>query len=352
MTPDQKFARWIKYSSFVFVFVFAYFLVADLAMPLTPQAMATRVVTKVSPRVSGQISEIYVNNNQTVHKGDVLFQIDPAPYQLAVEQAQLNLERTMQSNDQLDASIVAAQADVTAAVIVSDQKTREYNRLNTLFHRNGTSQQLRDDAQSAATAAKANLAAARARLKELQVSRGNTDSSNVSIRVAQNQLDQATLNLSYTKVMAENDGVVTNLQLEAGTYAAAGSPLIALVDNQVDVIADFREKSLRHLNTESDALIAFDSKPGQVFEARVSSVDAGVSSGQFDANGLLASPTSSTRWVRDAQRMRLHLALRDEQLQKLPAGARATVQLLPENSVFKLLAKLQIRFLSALHYIY
>ncbi|MCG6283428.1 HlyD family secretion protein, partial [Vibrio diabolicus] len=67
MTPDQKFARWIKYSSFVFVFVFAYFLVADLAMPLTPQAMATRVVTKVSPRVSGQISEIYVNNNQAVH---------------------------------------------------------------------------------------------------------------------------------------------------------------------------------------------------------------------------------------------------------------------------------------------
>ncbi|MBY7995993.1 HlyD family secretion protein [Vibrio fluvialis] len=352
MTPDQKFARWIKYSSFVFVFVFAYFLVADLAMPLTPQAMATRVVTKVSPRVSGQISEIYVKNNQTVYKGDVLFQIDPAPYQLAVEQAQLNLERTMQSNDQLDASIVAAQADVTAAVIVSDQKTREYNRLNTLFNRNGTSQQLRDDAQSSATAAKANLAAARARLKELQVSRGNTDDSNVSVRVAQNQLDQAKLNLSYTKVMAENDGVVTNLQLEAGTYAAAGSPLIAQVDNQVDVIADFREKSLRHLSTDSDALIAFDSKPGQVFEARVSSVDAGVSSGQFDANGLLASPTSSTRWVRDAQRMRLHLALSDEQLQKLPAGARATVQLLPENSVFNLLAKIQIRFLSALHYIY
>lgn len=54
MTPDQKFARWIKYSCVVFVLVFAYFLVADLAMPLTPQAMATRVVTKVAPVLMGK----------------------------------------------------------------------------------------------------------------------------------------------------------------------------------------------------------------------------------------------------------------------------------------------------------
>lgn len=77
MTPDQKFALWIKYSIVAFVALFAYFLVADLAMPLTPQAMATRTVTKISPRVNGQISDVFVTNNQTVHKGEVLFTIDP-----------------------------------------------------------------------------------------------------------------------------------------------------------------------------------------------------------------------------------------------------------------------------------
>ncbi|MDF4782114.1 biotin/lipoyl-binding protein, partial [Vibrio parahaemolyticus] len=171
--------------------VFAYFLVADLAMPLTPQAMATRVVTKVAPRVSGQITHLYVANNQEISQGDLLFQIDSQPYQLAVEKAQLNLERVIQNNEQLDASIAAAKADVEASKIVAEQKVREAKRLNTLFHRNGTSQQQRDDAQSSATAAKANLLAARARLKELEVNRGDLGATNVNIRVAQNQLKQA-----------------------------------------------------------------------------------------------------------------------------------------------------------------
>ncbi|CAM2767902.1 HlyD family secretion protein [Vibrio mytili] len=352
MTPDQKFARWIKYSCFAFLFVFIYFLVADLAMPLTPQAMATRVVTKVSPRVSGQITQLYVENNQEIHKGDPLFQIDPQPYQLAVERAQLNLEQVIQTNEQLDASIAAAKADVEASKIVSEQKVREAKRLNKLFYRNGTSQQQLDDAQSSATAAKANLLAARARLKELEVSRGDLGAANVNMRVAQNQLKQAELDLSYTKVMAEHDGIVTNLQLDSGAYASAGSPLIALVANKVDIIADFREKSLRHFDQNSRALVAFDSLPGKVFEAQITSVDAGVSSGQFDANGRLATPTNSNRWVRDAQRLRLHLSIDGSEQYSFPSGARATVQLLPDSAVSGWLSRLQIRFLSTLHYIY
>ncbi|KDM92298.1 HlyD family secretion protein [Photobacterium galatheae] len=352
MTPDQKFARWIKYACFAFVLVFGYFLMADLAMPLTPQAMATRVVTKVAPRVSGQITEIYVSNNQMVHKGDVLFDIDPAPYKLAVEQAYLKLEKVTQNNAQLDASILAAQADVKANEAVLQQKIREAHRLNTLFLRNGTSRQLRDDAQSASLAAKANLAASEARLQELKVSRGETGDLNLNIRVARNQLEQAELNLSYTRVEARHDGVITNLQLEKGAYAAAGNPLVALVSGDVDIIADFREKSLRHFSQNSQALIAFDSQPGQVFAAHISSLDAGVSSGQFDANGRLAAPTESNRWVRDAQRMRLHFHVDGNLPTQLPAGARATVQLVPENGLFAWVAQAQIQFLSTLHYIY
>ncbi|MGP8305702.1 HlyD family secretion protein [Vibrio sp. YIC-376] len=352
MTPDQKFARWIKYSCVTFVLVFAYFLIADLAMPLTPQAMATRVVTKIAPRVSGQITEIYVTNNQEIHKGDILFQIDPQPYQLEVEKAHLNLEQVIQNNAQLDASIAAAKADVEANKIVAEQKVREATRLNQLFYRNGTSQQQLDDAQSSATAEKANLLAARARLKQLEVSRGDLGDENVNVRVAKNQLKQAELNLSYTRVVAEHDGVVANLQLEEGAYASAASPLVALVSDDIDIIADFREKSLRHFNHDSRALVAFDRLPGEVFEARITSIDAGVSSGQFDADGRLATPTETDRWVRDAQRMRLHLSIADPQTHSFPAGARATVQLLPENTISGWFSNLQIHFLSALHYIY
>lgn len=352
MTPDQKFARWIKYSCLIFILIFVYFLIADSLIPLTPQAMATRVVTKVAPRVSGQITHLYVSNNQPIHEGDPLFEIDPQPYQLDVEKARLNLEQVTQANAQLDASILASKAEVEASKTVLEQKNREFHRLNALLQRNGTSQQLRDDAQSAATAARANWLAAQARLQELQVHRGEQGEDNLQVRVAKNQLKQAELNLSYTKVSAEHDGVVTNLQLEAGAYASAGTPLVALVSDQVDVIADFREKSLRHFGDNSRAVVAFDAFPGQLFEAHITSVDAGVSSGQFDADGRLAAPTISNRWVRDAQRIRLHLVLDETLDTALPAGARATVQLLPENGLLRLFAHMQAHFLSLLHYIY
>ncbi|MCV5977916.1 biotin/lipoyl-binding protein, partial [Escherichia coli] len=86
--------------------------------------MATRVVTKVAPRVNGQITHLYVANNQEIQKGDLLFQIDPQPYKLAVEKAQLDLQQVIQNNEQLDASITAAKADVEASKIVAEQKIR------------------------------------------------------------------------------------------------------------------------------------------------------------------------------------------------------------------------------------
>ena len=76
-----------------------------------------------------------------------------------------------------------------------------------------------------------------------------------------------------------------------------------------------------------------------------------MSAGQFDANGRLAAPVESDRWVRDAQRMRLHLEL-DDLPSHLPAGARATVQLLPDNPLTAMLARAQIHLLSLLHYVY
>lgn len=352
MTPDQKFERWVKYSVFGFAILFIYFLIADLAMPITPQAMATRIVTKIAPRVSGPIEHIYVKNNQLVKKGDVLFQIDPTPYKLAVEQAQLSLDKAKQNNDSLDASIIAAEAKVKENQAIVEQRVRDVARLSKLFARNATSKQLKDDAVSNAIAANANLAAAQAELKELRIQRGENNDNNLAIRIAVNELKQAKLNLVYIEVKAENDGIITNLQLGTGAYAKAGQPIIALVDNNVDIIADFREKNLRYLNNDMQAYIAFDGHPGAVYTAYVNNIDAGVSSGQFDANGTLSTPSTSTRWVRDAQRMRVHLNCDSPMELSLPSGSRATVQLIPGNTFLAILAKVQIHFLSILHYIY
>lgn len=351
MTPDQQFARWIKFSMLGFVGVFAYFLLADIQMPLTPQAMATRTVTRITPQVSGKIVEVPVHNNQTVKQGDLLFALDAEPFRLAVEQAQLAFDQAMQDNRQLDASLEAAKADVSANQTDLDQKARDARRLETLFAQKLVSTQQRDQANSAWLTARANLMASQARLEQIKVSRGLAGADNLRLRQARNKLAQAELNLAYSQITAPQDGIVTNMQLKHGSFAAAGSPLLALVSDKVDLIADFREKSLRNVAPNARALVAFDGEPGQIFQARVSSLDAGVSAGQFDANGLLASPVESDRWVRDAQRLRLHLTL-DKMPPVLPTGARATVQLLPDNGLAALFARGQIRLLSLLHYIY
>ncbi len=352
MTPDQKFARWVKYSMCIFIVAFIYFLIADILIPLTPQAMATRVVTKIAPRVSGPIDSVYVTNNQHVKKGDLLFAIDPKPFEIAVDQAELALEEAQQNNRRLDAAIIAAKANVEENKVLLEQKRREAKRLERLFIKNGTSQKLKDDAESEATAAKANLLAAHSDVEALKVQRGATAQDNLAIKVAKSKLRQAKLNLEYTKVKAEHSGVITNLQLQIGAFAQTGQPIVALVDDNVEVIADFREKSLRNFKNRTQALIAFDSHPGSIYSAQINTIDAGVSSGQFDANGKLATPTNSNRWVRDAQRLRIHLSSQKAVEMALPSGARATVQLVPHNSMLALLAKLQIKVLSILHYIY
>ncbi|MGL5285047.1 Multidrug resistance efflux pump [Aeromonas sp. RU39B] len=352
MTPDQQFARWIKGSVLAFAALFIYFLLADLKIPLTPQAMATRGVVKVAPQVSGRLQTLYVHNNQTVQRGDLLFALDPQPFRLAVEQAQLKLEEALQENAELDAQIVSAQADVSAAKVKLDLAERDAHRISELYARHVISQQSKDEADSTLHTAHATLKASEAALEQLRVSRGEQGDINLRLRVARNTLDQAKLNLTYSQVRASQDGIVTNLQLVKGAYASAGSPLLALVANQVDIIADFREKALRQVNPGYQALIAFDGQPGTIYAAQVTSLDAGVSAGQFDADGELATPSESDRWVRDAQRLRLHLSLTSDSQHLLPAGARATVQLLPENPMLATLARLQIHLLSLLHYIY
>ncbi len=198
------------------------------------------------------------------------------------------------------------------------------------------------------------VSALRASIHNLQIQRGERDDRrNVTLQQYQTTLREAQLNLEWTKIRAEADGTVSNLQLSPGLYASAGSPVMAVVNQQTDIVADFREKSLRHTRQGTDAAVVFDAMPGKVFAARVTSSDAGILAGQEEVNGELSQPEQSTRWVRDAQRMRIHVAL-DEPLEKtLPTGARATVQLYNSEGAFaRFFSGLQIHLISWLHYVY
>lgn len=353
MTPDQSFARWVRLSLVAFVVAFVYFLAADLWMPLTPQSRVLHPVVGVAPRISGQVTEVHAQNNQHVDAGELLFVIDQRPFALAVEQAELALQDVRQQNAQLDAAIEAAEAQVVAARATAVELERESKRLETLRRSHSVSEQQYEQTHARLVSAKARLDSAAAEVAKLEVQRGRRDDSNVRESQARNALEQARLNLAYTEVRAESDGVISNLQVREGTYAKAGNGLAALVADEADIVADFREKSLSYLQPGDEASIVFDAYPGQVFKAHFVARDAGTQEGQLLADGRLAAPEVTDRWVRNAQRQRVHLELdgTNEPL-ALPTGARATVQLFPVQGLAQWLGALQIHAISLMHYIY
>ncbi|VYU43125.1 HlyD family secretion protein [Metakosakonia massiliensis] len=354
MTPEQKFARWVRVSIASFLLMFLYFIVADIWIPLTPDSTVMRVVTPVSSRVSGYVAKVHVQNNSQVKKGDLLFELDATPFANQVEAAQIALAQARLNNEQLDAQIAAARANLKTAELTAQNDKVTFDRYQRLSAMQSVSQADLDKVRTTWQGSAQAVNNLNATIHALVIQRGERDDSrNVTLQKYQNSLQQAQLNLGWTQVRAERDGTVSNLQLSPGFYAAAGSAALALVNDNADIVADFREKSLRHTHSGTDAAVVFDALPGQVFRAHVTSSDAGVLAGQQAVNGELSEPQTSNRWVRDAQRMRIHVAL-DEALPKnLPTGARATVQLYNSEGPFaRFFSGLQIHLVSWLHYVY
>jgi multidrug resistance efflux pump len=354
MTPDEKFSHYVKLSLIGFVFIFVYYLIADIYLPVTPQARVYHPVVQISPQISGRVTKVLVSNNQRVKAGDVLFNIDQGPYTLAFEQAQLMLDDAKLQNKRLDTNVKAIEANISAAKAKQHEQQLLKNRGEKLYQQNSISEQALESIRANFEASKASEAALEAQLAEAVLARGELGKENLAMRHAGNTLAQAELNLSYTQVRALSDGIVTNLQLLDGAYAVAGKPLLAIVAKKADLVADFREKSLLHMKEGSLAKVVFDSRPGEVYDAKILTFEAGVSNGQLSANGLLSTTETSNRWVRDAQRQRIHLKLIDDAtlITNMPSGARATVQLLPESTIGQWFGAAQIRFISWLHYIY
>ncbi|NDV91336.1 biotin/lipoyl-binding protein [Alteromonas sp. 345S023] len=354
MTPDQTFSRYVRFSLYGFILVFIYYLLADIYMPVTPQSRIYHPVVQMAPQISGRVTKVFVKNNQAVEAGDVLFELDRQPYKIALEQAQLALDDARLQNQRLDTQIMSLNAQIKAAEAKLHEQKLLKTRGESLFQQGSISEQELETINANYSASVAAVSSLKAQHAEVVLARGEQGEQNLAVRHAANQLSQAKLNLSYTQVRALRDGVVANLQLQEGAYAAKGTPLLAVVASDGDLVADFREKSLLHTHEGSKAVVVFDSRPGETFSAQIESYEAGVSAGQLNANGTLSATETSNRWVRDAQRQRIHLTMSQAAnvLTTMPSGARATVQLLPESTVGQWLATAQINVISYLHYIY
>ncbi|HEU5246029.1 MAG TPA: HlyD family secretion protein [Candidatus Udaeobacter sp.] len=230
----------------------------------------------VAPKIAGRVAVVHVDDNQLVKKGDVLVEIDPRDFQVALAQAKANLAKDK-------ATQIQAAATEKRAV--------------DLFGRNVISNQDRDSSVAA------------------------SQSSKAAVEADEAAVEQAELNLSYTKVTAPVDGYVTKEAVAIGDYLQVGQALMSLVPPRVWVIANFKETQLRNMRPRQPVQIKIDAYPDHPLHGHIDSIQAGSGA----AFTLLPPENATGNYVKVVQRVPVKIMLDEEQQMQRVLGPGMSV---------------------------
>lgn len=317
----------------------AYFWATSGKVVTTDNATVDAPVASIAPQVSGQIVEVAVSENRIVRPGDLLFRIDPAPYRIALMQADAAVAAARVQMSQLASSADARTADIgaKAAAIGARQSdvalAREtFARQAALMARGFTTRAQYDAARAAvvaaeqaqvAAAAEREAAAATATAAHAAVD-ASADGVQPAIAQAQAQRAKALLDLSRTEVHAPRGGRVTQAdRLQVGNMATQSLPIVSVVgDDSYWIDANFKETQLATLRIGQPAQVEIDALPGRLFTAHVSGIGAGTGA-QFS---LLPSQNAGGNWVKVTQRVPVRLTFDQPPGSGLVAGWSAKVK--------------------------
>ncbi|WP_440889091.1 HlyD family secretion protein [Vibrio sp. WZ-1] len=347
----ENFYKYAIYTVFSAAALFSAFLVtSDNVSPFTTQATLHRNVATIAPEVSGVITDVMVNNGELVEKGQPLFAIDASSYQLKVAQAKAELRQARESDS-------AKWQQLAAAKQTQSQREFEYHNAKQKLARNqklrnkglATEQEL-DDAITNTQVASSAVEAANAEVKRIEAELSTQDRT-AAIELAEAKLASAELDLSHTQIVAQTEGVVTNLQLQSGSYITQGTASLLLVDEaHAWISADFNEKGIDKLTNGREVLVSFDALPGKVFTGEVRSQERAIYDTN-NANGQLSSVTNDTRWIREQQKVRTRITV-NELDPSMISGSRASVIVKSGNPVMDFIGSAWIHLVAMFRYIY
>jgi len=338
----------------VCVVLFLWYVVGDRYVPSTAQARVRGYVIPVAPQVAGNVSRVAVSDNQGVEEGHLLVQIDPREYELAVEEARVELEQAGQEVGADTAAVEAAQSMLAAARADLDSKRRDMNRVTPLAERGVIPMADAERYRGLYEASLANLGTAEADLEQARQRLGAEGSRSPKVRAALLKLENAQLDLERTAVYAPSAGGITNLRIDEGRYAAVGQPLMTFVSaSAVWIEASMRENSIGNIREGDPVDIVLDVAPGRVFSGEVASIAFGVDTG-VDTTGGLAKTEQASGWLRDPQRFPVIIKFSDDESAGLRReGGQADVLVYTSNNwIFNPLGWLWIRLVSVISYIY
>ncbi|MEO6994774.1 MAG: HlyD family secretion protein [Lacunisphaera sp.] len=278
----------------------------------------------LAAQVSGRVSEVLVDDNQLVNAGEVVLRIDPADYQVKLDQAEA-------AKAQAESALAHARAQLPVIQAIARQaavqvKVAEANAHKTAddLHRyrelseNAVSRLVLDAAATQETVSSAQVDAARegAAAAAGQIALGETaiTAAEATVRAASSQVAQAHLALSYCELKAPVTGYVTRKSVERGNFIQMGQPVLNLVTKDLYVIANFKETQLTHLSPGQPVDITVDTFPGLTFKGRVGSLMSGTGS----AFALLPPENATGNFVKVVQRVPVKIVFDREELSHLP----------------------------------
>ena len=350
--------RWTLAISALIVALIGWYLVADRHTPFTSQARARAYVVPIAPQVSGNVTGVFVGNNQRVDAQAELFRIDDVQYALAVSAAEADLEAALQELGAAEAAVKTAQAAVSAAEANLVRNEKDARRLRRIADEDpgAISTRRLDVAEASLAAAQAALRQSRSEVERARAQRGRAGDDNARVQAAKASLNRARLDLDRTRVRAPASGLVTDVRVDAGNFASAGAPLMTFVAiDDLWIQADFRENNLGHVIPGNPVQIVLDVQPGRVFNGRVRSVGYGVSTGD-EQLGVLPTIENDREWLRAAQRFPVVIEF-DEQITRetlgVRVGAQATVMIHTGDSfILRLLGGIYMRLVALFSYAY
>ena len=278
----------------------------------TDDAYVAGYVSIVSARVQGRVAKILVDNNQHITPGQVLVILEPQDYETAVAREEGNLGRLRQELAQAYVRVATARTRVPQAEANFKMASLDKSRYTSLFERRTIPKQTLDQVETRFRINQAEVTRAQRELHEaLAAIGGSTDiplDEQPAIKEAKAKLEQARLNLGYTKITAQIEGYITRRQVEVGNWVKPGEPLMMLVPlgtTQLWIQANYKETELTHMYIGQPATVRVDTYPGVKFEGRVDSIMAGTGS----AFSLLPPENATGNWLKVVQRVPVKITL-------------------------------------------
>ena len=347
----------------------------------TDDAQIAADVVPVAPRVGGQVSSLNITENQFVHKGDRIAEIDPRDLEAKAAQAQGDFDTAQAQALQADAqvqiasaaargglqsaqagvagarenvsasadAVAAARAGVARAEANANRARLDYQRAEELGAKGDIPKSQVDAARAATETANADVTSARANLQaaiaaqsrmqssvqqaqgqlqqssqvpaQIAAAQANAALAHAKAKASQAALATAQLNLSYTKIYAPIDGFAAKLGVHAGQIVSQGQPICQLVPTRTYILANFKETQVKNMRPGQPATVRVDALGGRNVDGKVESISGGTGS----TFALLPADNASGNFVKVVQRIPVRIAWNGPPSSQAPVGSSAEV---------------------------